>query len=155
MTIRLLAIAILAFGLVSCSDSTSPEPVDEGTVQIIDADPQEWQLDHFSLTSMSVQNDSVRIGLMYSGGCKEHQFALFMRPGFIKTNPAQVELYLQHDDQGDPCRTVSTVVTDTLSFHIAPIQTHYANTFGSIDNVLLDLYNFEQTEYVQELYPAE
>lgn len=140
--------------LVACAPNpVAPEWEDAPVVQIVDRDSAEWKRDSFKLDTMVVDGDSIRITVTYGGGCQDHTFALFMSPLIIQTNPAQVELYLRHDGHGDAC---FALITEAVAFNITPIRDYLKPHYGGeVEDVLLDLYRFEQDEFVQVLYPAE
>jgi hypothetical protein len=151
---RVAVIGTLGLTLtIGCAPKpVEPQWVDAPIVQVVEADPVDWKRDQFALDSAVVDGDSIWITIKYSGGCQVHTFALFMSPGIIKTNPPQVELYLRHSGHGDACRVL---ITQTIAFDIAPIHEHLAAYHGYTDGIWLDLYNFNQDEFVQILYPEK
>ena len=55
----------------------------------------------------------------HSGGCGDHDFALFMSPAtFAESVPVQANLWLQHRDRDDPC---DGMVLQTLTFDLQPV----------------------------------
>lgn len=111
-----------------------------GEVIISDLAPSEIMRDPFSLDSIYIGHNSLEIKVNYGGGCKEHDFRLYMSPAaFAESHPPQANLYLHHDGHGDACLVF---VHETLSFGLIPIAKLYGDSYGKIDTMQLNLYEY-------------
>lgn len=85
--------------------------------EIVQVEKREWEgrsSDPFEFESVELEDGEVlRIALRYSGGCEEHGFRILAAPGREKSDPPQRHIFLEHDANGDACRSV---IRDTLSF---------------------------------------
>ena len=71
------------------------------------------------IDSIWTRDSTMFIAVQYSGGCRPHQFTLFMDPSVLmESEPPQADLYLQHFSDNDACRAL---VTQTLSFNLKPL----------------------------------
>ena len=73
----------------------------------------------YNISKANLNGDTLSIIVKYSGGCKEHHWALKGSKGFIKTFPPKKGLFLEHDSQSDICRKL---ITDTLLFDASPAK---------------------------------
>lgn len=85
--------------------------------EIVQVEKREWEgrsSDPFEFESVELEDgELLRIALRYSGGCEEHGFRILAAPGREKSDPPQRHIFLEHDANGDACRSV---IRDTLSF---------------------------------------
>ena len=87
------------------------------------------------------------------GGGIRHEFALYMSPAaFAESHPVQASLYLAHDKNGDGARAI---IRDTLAFDISPIADLYELQYGRRDDIILNVWNYEQTGFLQITYSPE
>ena len=86
----------------------------------------------------------LQLEVSHSGGCGEHDFALFMSPAtFAESNPVQASLWLQHQDRDDPC---DGIVVQTLTFDLRPVAGLHQQVYGRKDPIQLNVYGFFQGE---------
>jgi hypothetical protein len=75
------------------------------------------------IDSMRVDGKELTLSVHYGGGCKHHNFTLFMAPPmFAESNPVQAYLYLFHNANGDFCRAL---VHENLTFDLQPLLDLY------------------------------
>jgi hypothetical protein len=119
--------------------------------EITDDDPGTFQWDPIAVDSSRIVEDTLVLYVWHSGADGiRHEFALFMSPAaFAESDPVQASLYLAHDNNGDVARAI---VHDTLTFDISPIADLYELQYGQLDDIILNLWSYEQTEAVQLLY---
>jgi hypothetical protein len=119
--------------------------------EITDDDPSTFRWDYIAVDSLRIVGDMLCLYVWYSGGGGiRHEFALFMSPAaFAESDPVQASLYLAHDNNGDLLRAI---VRDTLTFDISPIAGLYELQYGQPGDIILNLWNYEQTEAVQITY---
>ena len=115
------------------------------TVVISDMAPDSIQVDPFHLVEAAVSGDRMDATVQYSGGwCRPHYFWLHMSPAsFMESILPQANLYLRHHSSGDMCEAL---ITERLSFSIRPIAVLYDSTYGGLDSIQLNLYEYFETE---------
>lgn len=80
--------------------------------------------------------DFLEVRVSYSGGCAEHNFTLVSKGKHTATYPPEVEVAFQHDDAGDPCRSM---VDEKRYFDLTPLR------YPGTNRVLIVLTNTRQT----------
>jgi hypothetical protein len=122
-----LALILVLSACSSSQETTDPEgkSQDEKSEQreklrrkeIVQVEKREWEgrsSDPFEFESVELEEEELlRIALRYSGGCEEHGFRILAAPGREKSDPPQRHIFMEHDANGDACRSV---IRDTLSF---------------------------------------
>lgn len=115
----------------------------ENFVIITEQPPDSLRLDPFALQSIAINGDILTMTIQHSGGCKEHDYALFMSPGsFLESYPVQANLYLRHEDNDDACEAYLTV---RLSFNIRPVAELYQHFYGGKDEILINVFKYYET----------
>lgn len=89
------------------------------SVEIIDGYTTPKDNAAYEIKSLTVDGDVLEIIVSYSGGCKEHQWALKCNKMFKKSLPPQKDLTLEHNNNDDNCRGWKT---DTLKFDVSPTK---------------------------------
>ena len=91
-----------------------------------------FQIVEKNLIHDTLNNSTLEITTEFSGGCGSHEFIL---AGYVTAN--SIEMYLAHDDQGDPC---DAIVRHTSSFNIKKLIEEYKKitkkTSGTVDLIL-------------------
>jgi len=111
----------------------------EGEVCFTWVNPFLLQRDPFSARSVSIDGDELKIEVSYPGGCRRHDFELYMKPVFTGANPARARLYLSHDGNGDPCEAL---ISDELSFDVGRIAELCREQCGSCDEIMLEVFGY-------------
>lgn len=79
---------------------------------ILEGDRDSCDNDPVTVKGVEVSLHSLIIEVEYGGGCKNHAFELYTNKALMKSNPAQLNLWLSHDANGDNCEAlVSTKLT--------------------------------------------
>jgi hypothetical protein len=104
--------------------------------------------DAASITGIWIRHDVIHLRVEYSGGCRPHDFILYGWCGFLKSNPAQAEIYLSHNANGDACEAL---ITADLLFDLAPLRKTYQRSYGPRGPILLRLHEPGATEPVLPL----
>ena len=87
------------------------------TVRFLNDSPErDISLDGFSLDSVHIDGDSLRLHVGYSGGCEIHQFNLW---ALENGNEGDLHLMLEHIGNGDPCEAYPW---EWLSFSLKPLR---------------------------------
>ncbi len=124
-----------------------------GTVEphviIINASPDSLQMDSFALHGIAINGDKLALDISHSGGCKQHYYTLFMSPGaFLKSFPAQADLYLQHNGNGDFCEAL---LRPQLSFDLRPVAELYQNLYQRRDPIQINVYGYSRSQPGEKL----
>lgn len=120
--------------LQSLSDHAEPPVI------IINVPPDSLQLDGFALHGIAVNGDKLALDISHGGCCKQHAYALFMSPpAFLKSFPAQADLYLQHHANGDLCEAL---LRPELSFDLRPVAELYQNLYQRRDPIQINVYGY-------------
>ncbi len=122
-----------------CSD---PLPQAYPTV-LTETPPNEIEQDSYQPISASLAGNTFTIRVGYSGCSADHPFKLQVGRTFMKSNPPQTWMLLQHDDRGEACLAY---FERTLSFDLLPIQDALIEDFGSPSKVLLRFRDFTGAE---------
>ena len=118
----------------------TPDNSIDGEVQICDWPPAQIQIDRFGLDTAYIQANILNLTVSYSGGCFEHDFSLYMSPAaFMESYPVQANLYLRHQDPGDPC---DAIIRQDLKFDLRPIAHLYEIMYESSAPIRLNMYHF-------------
>lgn len=111
--------------------------------------PDSIQLDPFELRAIEIVGDTISLNITYVGGCKEHDFALFMSPAaFLESFPVQANLYLRHDSHGDACEAL---IPTTVAFNLRPIAELYQNFYGPDGEIMINVFDYFQDEPGQKI----
>lgn len=116
----------------------------EPAVIIIDAPPDSLQLDNFTLHGIAINGDKLVLDISHGGGCKQHAYALFMSPpAFLKSFPAQADLYLQHNGNGDFCEAL---LRPQLGFDLRPVAELYQKLYQRRDPIQINVYGYSRSQ---------
>lgn len=120
------------------------------SVIITDAPPESIQFDPFGLENVEIAGDTITLNVTYSGGCREHEFALYMSPSaFLESNPVQANLYLRHNGNGDACEAF---INKAVSFNLRPVAELYKSLYGSYDEIIINVFEYKSNKKVSASY---
>lgn len=85
-------------------------------------EPVNWN-DFFSIENVSITCNLLEIEVTYGGGCKTHEFMLYVDSVVIDSDPPILNFTLLHNANGDACKAI---VTETLVFNIKPVEELYS-----------------------------
>lgn len=131
------SLALLLVLLTGCSsDPVSPFQVRDGVRTVLvdfGGSVLHWPDDPVTITAFSTDGDTLLLTVQYSGGCREHDFALIAWNGWLETVPVAAGLLLAHDANGDACEAL---ITETLRFDLSPLrrshELHYRSPHGTV-----------------------
>ena len=113
-------------------------------VVLDDVAPASLQLDSFTLREVRIEGRTLLVDVSHSGGCAEHGYQLYMSPAsFDESAPVQASLWLQHEDNDDPC---DGIMSETLRFDLSPVLDLHRELYGRDDEVILNVYGFFEGE---------
>ena len=72
--------------------AVQPEP-NTGAVFIGDAGDK-FGTDEYVLNTVMIKDDTLKINVSYSGGCKDHQFTLIASESFLESFPVQLPIFV-------------------------------------------------------------
>lgn len=86
---------------------------------VIERPPDGFPTDAVKITAVTLEENILKIQVVYQGGCQEHTFELHAEPAFLQSNPPQGILFLSHDSHADTC---TENVEKLLSFDLTPLD---------------------------------
>ena len=78
-------------------------------------DTTRYGTDAFKANKLRVSGDTLFIEAEYSGGCKDHVFTARHNGNYMKSMPPQLNLYVDHQGNGDGCREL---IRETIAFDL-------------------------------------
>lgn len=144
----------VALALATCSpNSPKTDSADScksvQSVLITNAPPDSLQLDDFDLDTIAINDDILRIEITHGGGCKPHTYALYMSPAvFLESFPAQANLYLQHNANGDVCKAL---LHPTVCFDLRSLAALYQKFYQHIAPIRLNVYGYGKGQPQEKL----
>jgi len=142
----------LLLGLLQCSP-TGVEPIPAAScpaIKLTDVPADSLRLDGFDLKAISINADTLFIEVTHGGGCKQHDYALFMSPSvFAESFPVQANLYLQHNANGDLCKAL---LQPKLCFDLRPVAKQYRKFYGGLAPIRLNVYGHSAGQQLSALY---
>ncbi len=113
-----------------------PPPLD-GEVMMTSSAWVRGSSDDFELDSVSVHGSAIDLYVAYSGGCRNHDFSLYMSPGaFHGADPREANLYLRHFADGDMCEAY---IQRHLQFNLQPLLDLYIDIYGQLEVIQLNV----------------
>jgi len=147
-----LPVLFCCLSLPACSpNSVEPLPANScNKVQITEAPADSLQLDDFDLKAITINNDTLFVDLVHGGGCREHFYDLFMSPSvFLESYPAQANLYLRHNANGDLCKAL---LHPKICFDLRPVAAQYFKFYQGKDPIRLNVYGYRAGQKLSALY---
>ncbi len=122
--------------LLACSGSAPLAPAGDPSRVVLRETPSSASLDPASITRAAVRGDELVLEVTYGGGCAEHDFAVYVHPGFMESLPVQVRAQLTHDAHGDNCRAL---LGKELRFDLRPLKEVYQRAYSASGTVIVQL----------------
>lgn len=124
--------------IASCSTSQPNEPVvlthGRDTVRAAAVmsssviDLARWPRDPLVIRSAEVRGDSLYIAAEHGGGCNDHRYGLVIGPTWMESIPVQVDAYVAHEANGDPC---DALLRPSFAFSLLPLREAYRHAYRS------------------------
>ena len=89
---------------------------------VIAATPEAWGTDAYVINTATIEADTLRVNVSYTGGCETHAFTLVAEPMFLESFPVQLRVSIAHNANGDTCEAS---ITEDRQFDLTPIKTAY------------------------------
>ncbi len=75
--------------------------------------------DPFKLKDLRIVGDVLEVDVQYSGGCNDHDFSVKTDGNYMKSNPPQLRLIIEHENNGDMCKAL---ITETRKFDLKTVR---------------------------------
>ncbi|HEX55125.1 MAG TPA: hypothetical protein ENF49_03240 [Candidatus Altiarchaeales archaeon] len=99
----------------------------------------------YSINHIEIENDTLKLIISYSGGCREHEFNLIWNGAFLESYPPKIELFLSHDSKDDHCEAF---LTKTLYFDLKSIKEKYQQLYGVDGEIIINFYDFKNNNHI-------
>ena len=129
-------------------DGVAVQPeLNTGAVFIGDAGDK-FGTDEYALNTAIIKDDTLKINVSYSGGCKDHQFTLIASESFLESFPVQLPIFVAHNANGDTCEAYPT---EDYHFDLTPIKTMYQEAYQQeAGTIILRLKDTQNVELIYE-----
>ena len=129
-------------------DGVAVQPeLNTGAVFIGDAGDK-FGTDEYVLNTVMIKDDTLKINVSYSGGCKDHQFTLIASESFLESFPVQLPIFVAHNANGDTCEAYPT---EDYHFDLTPIKTMYQEAYQQeAGTIILRLKDTQNVELIYE-----
>ncbi len=103
-------------------------PLQQPVIVDFEGEPSDWPRATLQIENPRVSGDILSVNVSYAGGCREHEIHAVAWGGWMASAPAQVRIFLAHDDHGDACEAW---ITETLRFGLTPLKENYQDAYGT------------------------
>jgi hypothetical protein len=145
----------LLLALLHCSPS-GVEPLPKAScpeIKITDVPTDSLRQDGFTLKTISIEVDKLFLEITHGGGCKQHDYELFMSPSvFAESFPVQASLYLRHNANGDLCKAL---LQPKLCFDLRPVAEQYRRFYGGLAPIRLNMHGYSSGQKLDALYEPQ
>jgi len=146
------SIVVLSGSFASCKTRKQNQEAETSTaigskvkaleVKPVLLDTANYGRDSFQANNVRVNGDTLFIEAEYSGGCKNHIFTARHNGNYMKSMPPQLNLYVDHQGNGDGCREL---IRETIAFDLTNCKV------GKSGNLIL-LINADRSKKVTYTY---
>lgn len=102
----------------SAANSNPAKQIECEEMLLLADSPESIRADHYSIDSLSIQNNCLEIYVNYGGGCGDANFKLYYTQTVAQSMPPQTSIFLGFEDE-DPCRSI---IRKRLSYHLEPFK---------------------------------
>ena len=89
---------------------------------VIAATPEALGTDTYVINAATIEADTLRVNVSYTGGCETHVFTLVAEPMFLESFPVQLRVSLAHNANSDTCEDS---LTEDHQFDLTSIKEVY------------------------------
>ena len=114
-------------------NEVAPGDLKIGTT-VIAATTEAWGTDEYVINAATIEDDTLRINVSYTGGCETHAFTLVAEPVFLESFPVQLHVSLAHNANGDTCQDS---ITEEHIFDLTPIKTVYQRGYRTDEGAII------------------
>ena len=120
-------------------DKTDEVADDIGNIgnTVIAATPEAWGTDAYVINAATIEGDTLRVNVSYTGGCETHAFTLVAEERFLESFPVQLRVSIAHNANSDTCEDS---ITEDHQFDLTPIKAVYQKGYQTeIGTIVLRL----------------
>src|SRR4029079_7969979 len=85
-----------------------------------------WASDPLSISSASIEGDTLRLPATYGGGCRRHALQPIAETVWMESYPVQVSTRIAHNAGGDACKAL---VSRVLHIDLSPLRDAYRQSY--------------------------
>ena len=111
--------------IIDKTDDAADDGRNIGTV-VFGYTPEVHGTDAYTLNAATLEGDTLRVNVSYSGGCETHAFTLIAEQRFLESFPVQLRVSLAHHANGDTCEAW---ITEDYHFDLTPIKEVYQKSY--------------------------
>ena len=93
-----------------------------------------WGTDAYTINAATLQGDTLRVNVSYSGGCKTHAFTLVAEERFLESFPVQLRVSLAHNANSDTCEAW---ITEDYDFDLTPLKEVYQKGYRTDEGTIV------------------
>ena len=143
MTMKMIKmfLALITLSLLACNPKSSAvsKSKEVQKIEILAYYQSSGKLGYL-VESVKIDGDKLIFNVVYMGGCKPHTFKLIGDSSISASKPAQTNLYLVHDNNGDNC---TNEIKKEIIVDIARLKNMRVNPIElNIDNLNTVLYKY-------------
>ena len=112
----------------------SADEIEKIDPTVIAATSEAWGTDEYVINAATLEDDTLRINVSYTGGCETHIFTLVAEPRFLESFPVQLRVSLAHNANGDTCEAL---ITEDHIFDLTPIKTAYQRGYQTDEGTIV------------------
>ena len=101
---------------------------------VIAATTEAWGTDAYVINAATVEDETLRVNVSYTGGCETHAFTLVAEPMFLESFPVQLRVSIAHNANCDTCEAS---ITEDHQFDLTPIKTAYQKGYQTDEGTIV------------------
>ena len=94
----------------------------------------EWGTDAYTINAATLEGDTLRVNVSYSGGCETHAFTLVAEQRFLESFPVQLRVSIAHNANGDRC---DALITGDYHFDLTPLKEAYQKGYRKDEGTIV------------------
>ncbi len=115
-------------------DEVSADDIAKIGTTVIAATPETYGTDAYVINAATIETDTLRINVSYTGGCETHAFTLVAVPMFLESLPVQLRVSLAHNANGDTCEAS---ITEAYIFDLTPLKEVYQKGYRTDNGTII------------------
>lgn len=139
----LLGISIISVSLLGSLSLNKLLNEDYQGIILDDSYFQSAPRDPFTIKSIMVDKDILKVEVTYGGGCKDHEFVLIGSNVFMESDPVQTKVVLSHNANNDLCEKL---ILEELEFDLSPLKHTYQQSYSDASaEIIIHFEGVEET----------
>lgn len=119
--------------VIDKTDDAADDAAKIGTV-VFGFTAAEWGTDAYTINAATLEGDTLRINVSYSGGCETHAFTLVAEQRFLESFPVQLRVSLAHNANSDTCEAW---ITEDYHFDLTPLKEAYLKGYQKDEGTIV------------------